>query len=376
MRVVLVGPYPQTEYVVRGGVESAVAALSRGLSACDDIEVIIVAPSVNGSASSELRERVRIQWFPRSFKPHSLTYWNLERRRIRRIVNGLAPDLVHYQGIGGWSLDTRRPALLTIHGITERDAQFSSSPLRTLNSKVIEAVERRARRTAIPKVIINRYVEEELRGQLRGELFFIENAVSTKYFHIERRPVRGQFLFLGRINERKNILGLIRSFQAVYRYAPDATLLLAGTVDSQIYWKSCAELINEAGLGSAVKLIGQLDEAEVSLRLSTAHALVLFSHQETAPMVIAEAMAAGVPVIASDTCGMRYMVRSRETGFLVGQGADEQSEAMLRLMSDEALSITMGRSAQVVATQLFSLESVVTRTVAVYRKLIGERSGN
>ena len=89
-------------------------------------------------------------------------------------------------------------------------------------------------------------------------------------------------------------------------------------------------------------------------------------------MGIAEAMAAGVPVVASDRCGMPYMVRHGETGFLVDpQDVEELAARLAVLLGDPGRRRRMGELARTLARDRFHPDVVARRTLDVYRDAVG-----
>ena len=86
------------------------------------------------------------------------------------------------------------------------------------------------------------------------------------------------------------------------------------------------------------------------------------------PSKIYEAMAAGLPVIASDRCGMPFMVRQDQTGFLIDPEDDGQiAERLGRLLRDPALAERMGEAGRQVALEKFHPRAVALATREIYR---------
>ena len=86
-------------------------------------------------------------------------------------------------------------------------------------------------------------------------------------------------------------------------------------------------------------------------------------------MGVAEAMAAGVPVVTSNRCGMPYMVRDGENGFLVDPNDPAGIAGRIgEILGDKTLRASMGKRSAEVALDLFHPAPVAMRTYAVYRQ--------
>lgn len=94
-------------------------------------------------------------------------------------------------------------------------------------------------------------------------------------------------------------------------------------------------------------------------------------------MVIAEAMAAGVPVVATDVGGVRYQISDGENGFLVNPGdVPALAEKLGMLLSDSKMRESFSKSAKTSATEQYRASSVAARTVEVYRGILAEHDMN
>ena len=95
------------------------------------------------------------------------------------------------------------------------------------------------------------------------------------------------------------------------------------------------------------------------------------SNQETAPLVISEAMASGKPVVASNICGIPYMIRDSETGFLFDpDDAYELSEKISKIMTDEKLRIRMGKNARSDALKRWHPDIIAEKTYKLYEDIL------
>ena len=135
--------------------------------------------------------------------------------------------------------------------------------------------------------------------RLQRKSKIIYNAVKEDFYHIERKPNRGEIVTCGRLTEQKNHAMLIAAFADVVKQYPYATLKIYGEGALR---ETLQQQINEAGLQDKALLMGATDN--VGKALETADLFVLSSDYEGMPNALMEAMAAGVPCISTDCpCG-------------------------------------------------------------------------
>jgi glycosyltransferase involved in cell wall biosynthesis len=122
-------------------------------------------------------------------------------------------------------------------------------------------------------------------------------------------------LFVGRLRVRKGLEVLLAALAALrQRGGPAPPLLVAGDGEHRSALEARAVAL---GLGEAVTFLGRRDAAEVRALLAGARALVVPSIYEGMPLVVLEAMEAGLPVVASRVSGLPEVVLDGETGWLV-----------------------------------------------------------
>jgi glycosyltransferase involved in cell wall biosynthesis len=154
---------------------------------------------------------------------------------------------------------------------------------------------------------------------------------------------------------------------------PETTLRVAGGAPDPKYLDLVKRAIAHHELAGQVTLLGQLTHDELMEEYKRSAFLVLPSAQETSPMVIAELMALGKPVVATRVGGVPDLVEDGRTGFLVEPGdTPDLAERMLKLLSDPALRAAMGKLARERADQQFRNPFVAKRVHEVYRQAISE----
>jgi glycosyltransferase involved in cell wall biosynthesis len=124
----------------------------------------------------------------------------------------------------------------------------------------------------------------------------------------------GYLLFVGRLRIRKGVEVLLEALNAVRRTHPGARLLIAGDGEHR---EALERKAAELGLGPSAVFLGRCGASRVRGLLADAAALVVPSTYEGMPLVVLEAMEAGLPVVASRVSGIPEVVEDGKTGWLV-----------------------------------------------------------
>jgi len=374
LKVAMVTSYPEQEGVLNGGVQSAAYHLANELSVSHPVEVIIVARG-GKKGKVEKRGSITIHWLGGAgIIPDFIYYWTIERYRIHALLKAIEPDVVHFQAILGWLINYRKPCLATIHGLGEKDVLFSHRPFPKVRSWVIGKIENYGRKSSKNNIIINPYVLKAIGSSLKGNAVNIPNPVPDKYFKVDRKPIGRRILYVGRISKLKNIDGLIKVFSLVCKELPDSELRLCGAFESEEFQMYCSRLVGQLNLDNNVQFMGLADSEVVLKELSGASVLVLLSHLEMSPMVIEEAMAAGVPVVASNISGIPYMIKHGENGFLVDRSAHKATaEYICELLLDNELQLNISLAAKKQALEKFHVKPIAKQTASQYLSVVNSQ---
>jgi glycosyltransferase involved in cell wall biosynthesis len=292
-----------------------------------------------------------------------------QRRRLRELLRRYRPEVVHAQGAdiaGLLAVKCGHPSVVTAHGMLAECARLQTDRVNRLRATVAAAVtERPTIRRARDLISISPYVTQHYHGEINGRVHDLPNAVGNAYFEVARRPERGRFLYAGRIANGKGLAELVRA--AARRSSGVDTLVLAGATPDRKYEDQLRDEIRALGLSDRVRLTGLLSERELLEEFATAEALVLPSHQETAPMVVQQAMAAGLPVIATRVGGIPHQIEHENSGLLFEPGDEAALAALLaRVAGDSTLAGRLGDAARLTALSRFRAAAVAAGTVNVY----------
>jgi glycosyltransferase involved in cell wall biosynthesis len=175
---------------------------------------------------------------------------------------------------------------------------------------------------------------------------------------------------VGRLNREKGVDHAIRSLQQL----PEAQLAVVGSGEEL---GELQRLVRELGLEGRVTFAGRQPPDVVKLYLAAADVFLFPTiRDEAAPIVLLEAMASARPVIASCLGGIPEVIdHPGENGILVQPGAPAAIASAVRsLLADENMRAAIGRGARARIHAEYSLERMIERTIAVYRRA-SERLG-
>jgi glycosyltransferase involved in cell wall biosynthesis len=195
--------------------------------------------------------------------------------------------------------------------------------------------------------------------------------------HVLRRKLgifedERMILAVGRLSKEKAQIDLLRAFEKLSHTHSEfkARLVVVGDGPERANLEATA-----ASLGIAARVIftGQVKNVEVYY--AAADVLVNPSHSEGSPYVLLEAMAAGLPIVATAVGGVPEMIENNETALLV-PASDPQAmaEAIARLLNDEKLAGQLAENASELVSSRLSPEAYVRSLAEVYRSVISSRT--
>ena len=346
-----------------GGVEELVGQLARRYDERGYPTIVLTNRWPRHLPEEENVDGVRVYRFPmrtpgsgwRSLLTYVATSWRVTRK-VNSFVSNERVGLVHVQCAGPNGLYALRaarklslPLVLTTQGEITMDSsrlyqrsRFANSYLRRLceRARVVTAVSAKTAQDLISQV-----------GFRPSDLRVIPNGTDVKVFGsaAPRVHARPYISAVGRLVGQKGFDILIRSFGQAE--LPDLDLLIAGDGPQR---DELAGLIEVLDLVGRVHLVGRLDRLGVAELHAGAEFFVLPSvADEGLPLACVEALAAGVPIVASRSGGIEELVDHGVEGLLVDMGnVDELTAALRTLSSDRELRSHMSSVARMRAAKL------------------------
>jgi len=172
-------------------------------------------------------------------------------------------------------------------------------------------------------------------GALLGEKFtldfnYIPNIVNIDFFKIKKSVKKESYNFINvaHLDKNKNQDMLIRAFTHVFKHKSNIKLTIAGY---GIEYNTLDKLIKELQMEGQISLYGKASREEVKTLLQNSDAFVLSSQVETFGVVLIEAMACGLPVVATKCGGPESIINSEKVGLLSEIDEKKLSEKLLEI---------------------------------------------
>jgi glycosyltransferase involved in cell wall biosynthesis len=260
-----------------------------------------------------------------------------------------------------WGMQNRRPWLKRLS-------------FRLLESRVIQ-------RAAVVHYTSDQERTEAEKLHVSGHAAVIPNAVpdsrarrTTGAFRAGHPWLRGRriVLFLSRLDRKKGLDLLLQGFVRSRRHSPEAALVIAGDGQPE-YVAALKRQAESLGIAGDVLWTGFLEGENKDAAMADADVFVLPSYSENFGIAVAEAMAAGLPVIVTDQVGIYRDVAEARAGLVVRCDAGELSQALVRLLCDSTLRTSMGRNAKRLATAKYSQSAVTGKIIDVYNGIVRAR---
>jgi glycosyltransferase involved in cell wall biosynthesis len=325
-------------------------------------------------------------------------------RRVEALVEAFDPDVLHTHTakagfVGRWAalranrrrLRAGRPPIRVVHTFHGNVLSGYFSPAKSL---LFRGIERQLARRATDAIVV-------LSPQQREDIVVRHRVVPAERVYViplgldlsefERLPARGRFRseiglgtgdvvfgMVGRIAPIKNHKLFLRATAIVARSLPAARFVVVGGGEGA---EGLRRLASELGIGDRVRFAGV--RTDLSSVYADLDVMALTSRNEGTPLSLIEAMAAGVPVVATDVGGVRdlltqewsgdivsrrFHTSAQPRGLLVASGdAEGFAAALLRLAREAALARTLGEAGRAYAFRYHGLPRLLEDVDRLYR---------
>jgi glycosyltransferase involved in cell wall biosynthesis len=312
--------------------------------------------------------------FPRYLRLDLLTAYSRLRLQIKKLLIGLRPDLIHVHGTeycyGLAALDAHFPAIVSIQGIVGELARTSRSLSLQLQSRLEDKVLRKARYFGTRTAWANRVIRAR---NSAATIYEFPEAINPSFFKPVSERSGQDILMVGEIVRRKGVEDALHAMCLVTAALPSARLVLVGDGPAA-YVQQLKAFSRSTGIASNVEWLGFKQTREVAELHRTATILIHPSHIDNSPNSVAEAMASGLPVIASDVGGIPSMIEDGVTGVLVPPDDPQELAAkIISLLRDGAERNRLATRARSIALERHCPSKVAARAMQVYRDILSKK---
>jgi glycosyltransferase involved in cell wall biosynthesis len=264
----------------------------------------------------------------------------------------------------------RKPVIITLRGSDVARAEHSWLDRFILGLAV---------RTSVTVICVSEAMAERARRQFphrAADIHACLNGVDEAFFRIVRTPSDGPSLRVLAVGNLIRLKGFDVLIEAVAR-AHCRDQVRVCIVGDGIEEEALHALAAARGVSACFEFAGRLPVVEMPSRFADADVFVLSSYSEGRPNVVVEALASGLPVIATDLEGVRGMVVDGDTGWLIPAGnADRLAAALDQANADRAELRRRGERARELAnTQLGTWTETAQAYDTLFRAALGSNEG-
>ena len=283
-------------------------------------------------------------------------------------------DLIHSHSISGALVGVLRhiPTMLTLHGMIWREKKYYPGIYTKfsfdINIQRFKYVSQRLKKLVAISPYVITEVDQFLKTRI-ADTEIIENPISDVFFEQEKREKEGLILYPGSIDRRKNQISLIKTLALLKKDNVKFHCVLPGPITDEGYLNELWEMIKKYQLEQDVTIPGPVPFEQLLRLYSEASIMIMTTLQETAPMVISEAMAMGTPVIASNISGIPYMVSAGKSGFLIDPNSPQEiADHTANLLGDHTLRKQFQEESRRIAASRWKSEVITNKLIDLYIK--------
>ena len=382
----------QPPHLYHGGVERRIIEITKRLQ--DEMEVTVFCGTKAGFKAPSTIGNVKIVPCYSTDKIYPFDNWFFNRS-LSRTEEAYEADVYEAHNVSGYGfpvalkkrnlkkpfvhvvhgplLDEYEQALLTHQGFRDR--------LANVFMKRLAGLEKKTAQQATLIVAVSRYSAEKIVKHYNvdtAKIRVVPNGVDTERFKPEENSaeIRQQLglgdapclLFVGGLVPRKGLPYLVEAAKKVVHEKANTQILIVGDGPLRTPLK---DAIASAGLGENFRFLGRVKDNELPKIYNCADVFVLPSVQEGQGIVLLEAQASGVPVVAFDAGGVKEAVRDRETGLLVKPGdTDGLAEALINLLNNKQSRETLGQNGREYVYANYTWDVTTKKMLEVYREAL------
>lgn len=385
MRIVQIGAYPLSSDMIRGGVEASVYGLAQELGKSNVVHVFD-APRKGGETGTVEEGNVLVH---RTDNPGR---WQVsairQTKKMAKEIRMLQPDVCHVHGTNlfAWKMYRRLkkeglPCVVTVHGLArveKKNALKKGFSIKGLVQYLYQGWAEKRFLGQLPMAIVDtEYVNDMINCypiRRKPIMYVVPQGIDEDFYGVSCSQGSRVILSVGAIGNRKGHLLTLRAFERLREEGFDAQLVIAGIVAEQDYLGHLQSVILNSKHKESIRLCANLPKEDLRQLYQEAHLFVLHSEEESQGIVFAEAMATGMPIVATRVGGIPFVVSHGKNGLLSGYGDVKTfAENIARLMKDQTQWQAMSDASRILA-QNYHWTAISESVMRLYRSVVEKRN--
>ncbi|MEG6615601.1 glycosyltransferase family 4 protein [Peptococcaceae bacterium 1198_IL3148] len=307
--------------------------------------------------------------------PFSLSLWTKIKQLQLDVIHVHSPFLLGRLG-ARWAHRLDIPLVFTYHTLYDKYVHYvplGQNITKGITQRVTIDFCNQCHKVVVPTAVIADYLKE---NGVNVPTEVVPTGIDIDEFRrADKQWLRNKYnipadykvlLFVGRLGLEKNINFILKSYQEVVQYYPQTVLVIVGSGPEEENLKT---IVNQSGLNNKVIFTGKLSKEDTVKCYAGSNIFVFASVTETQGLVLAEAKAAGLPVVAVDAFGVSEMVTNGKDGYLCPLDVNIFTNSLKSILSNGPLCQVMAEHALKNAEQL-SAKQCAKRLERVYYKLL------
>lgn len=385
----------QPPHIYEGGVERRILETAQRLKTCAEVAVY----SGTKAGFRQPTEINGVHFYPvnSTDRVFPLDNWSFNRNLSKKISQ-IKADIYEAHAVSGYKIPDalkknaiNKPFIHTIHGVlADEYEQAKKNPNQTIREKsanlfmsYLAKLEGQTAKKASMVVTISKYSVQKIQQHYGIDpkmIHLVPNGVDTDFFQPKSDKIMAQqqfslgedpcVLFVGNLIPRKGLPYLIEAAKQIIRKHPKTTFAIAGEGPLR---DRLINSVQKQKIASNFKFLGKIEEKLLPSLYRASDVFVLPSLQEGQGIVLLEAQASSVPVVAFETGGVKEALRNGETGILVNPKDNiALAEAVIKILDDNVLREKMGSNGRKFVVENFTWDICAQKMLDIFQKALAD----
>lgn len=346
-------------YPANGGLEKLVTEVADGLNSTGKYDIYVITSTRDEKEYEETVHGISVVYLPLSVahgKVRFATELVHARKRLKQILKGKYDFIsIQYMGYLSAIFNSLRETTgysVSIHGMDVTESK--NRLIKIIQKKLID-------KSSV--IVSNSYyladeLEKKLNCDIQRKLKVIWNGIRLQDYEVTGMLTTDKVIVsVGRFVYKKGFDILIKAFTKVVEECPDAKLVLAG---DGVERKKCEELAQKLGVSGRIEFLGAIPNKDIADVFTKGRIFVCPSRNEPFGIVVLEAMAMGIPVIVTDSGGVKEIVEDNCYGYIVPtEDSGKLAQSMTKLLQDYDKCLDL-RKKGLERVQSFTIDNTVS----------------